>query len=89
MEKMREALCSYLKNMTDRTQKNLKTKSFANVQELFDKAMKRVNTFVNIDTELVGGSEVKDKEGSETREESSSKRAGAELEQEPSKKQKD
>ncbi|GJR76127.1 putative ribonuclease H-like domain-containing protein [Tanacetum coccineum] len=54
--------------------KDLKTKSFANVQELFDKAMKRVNTFVNMDTELVGGSEVKDKEGSETREESSSKR---------------
>ncbi|GJT98646.1 hypothetical protein Tco_1094164 [Tanacetum coccineum] len=42
--------------------------------------MKRVNTFVDMDTELM--------EGSETREESSSKRAGDELEQEPSKKQK-
>ncbi|GJY09126.1 hypothetical protein Tco_0377311 [Tanacetum coccineum] len=42
--------------------------------------MKRVNKFVDMDTELVGGSEV--------REESSSKRAGDELEQEPSKKQK-
>ncbi|GJX71999.1 hypothetical protein Tco_0309170 [Tanacetum coccineum] len=60
--------------------KDLKTKSFANGQELFDKAMKRVNKFVDMDTELVGGSEV--------REESSSKRAGDELEQEPSKKQK-
>ncbi|GJY08576.1 hypothetical protein Tco_0375630 [Tanacetum coccineum] len=63
----------------------LKTMSFANVQELFDKAMKRVNTFVDMDTELVGGSKVRE-EGSETREESSSKRAGDELEQEPSKK---
>ncbi|GKD24477.1 putative ribonuclease H-like domain-containing protein [Tanacetum coccineum] len=46
-----------------------------------------VNTFVDMDTELVGGSEVRE-EGSETKEESSSKRAGDELEQEPSKKQK-
>ncbi|GJS62960.1 hypothetical protein Tco_0677524 [Tanacetum coccineum] len=37
--------------------KDLKTKSFANVQELFDKEMKRVNTFVDMDTELVGDSE--------------------------------
>ncbi|GJS81430.1 putative ribonuclease H-like domain-containing protein [Tanacetum coccineum] len=55
--------------------KDLKTKSFANVQELFDKSMKRVNTFVDMDTKLVGGSEVRE-EGSETREESCSKRAG-------------
>ncbi|GJV13885.1 hypothetical protein Tco_1355426 [Tanacetum coccineum] len=67
--------------------KDLKTKSFANVQELFEKAMKSVNTFVDMDTKLVGGSEVRE-EGSETREESSSKRAGDELEQVPSKKQK-
>ncbi|GJS81813.1 hypothetical protein Tco_0748354 [Tanacetum coccineum] len=40
-----------------------------------------------MDTELVGGSKVRE-EGSETREETSSKRAGDELEQEPSKKQK-
>ncbi|GKD81473.1 hypothetical protein Tco_1348312, partial [Tanacetum coccineum] len=45
-----------------------------------------VNTFVDMDTELVRVSEVRE-EGSETREESSSKRAGDELEQEPSKKQ--
>ncbi|GJR56085.1 hypothetical protein Tco_1406606 [Tanacetum coccineum] len=76
----RSIMCTYLKNMAGWKPKDLKTKSFANVQELFDKAMKRVNTFVNMDTELV--------EGSETREESSSKRAGDELEQEPSKKQK-
>ncbi|GJV04935.1 hypothetical protein Tco_1338504 [Tanacetum coccineum] len=83
----RSIMCTYLKNMAGWKPKDLKTKSFANVQELFDKAMKRVNTFVDMDTELVGGSEVRE-EGSETREESSSKRAGDELEQEPSKKQK-
>ncbi|GKB45571.1 hypothetical protein Tco_0896324, partial [Tanacetum coccineum] len=64
--------------------KDLKNKSFANIQGLFDKAMKRVNTFVDTDTELV---EVR-AEVSETREESSSKRAGEALEQESSKKQK-
>ncbi|GJZ24419.1 hypothetical protein Tco_0561878 [Tanacetum coccineum] len=49
--------------------------------------MKRVNTFVEIDTELVEGTEVR-AEGSETRPEDSSKRAGDELEQENAKKQK-
>ncbi|GJX54131.1 hypothetical protein Tco_0282500 [Tanacetum coccineum] len=50
--------------------------------------MKRVNTFVDIDTELVGGSEGR-AEGNETRaKESSLKRVGDELEQERAKKQK-
>ncbi|GKA40558.1 hypothetical protein Tco_0733151, partial [Tanacetum coccineum] len=57
------------------------------IQKLFDKAMKKVNTFVDMDTELVEGSEVR-AEGSETRAKGSSKRAGEELEQESSKKQK-
>ncbi|GJR93162.1 ribonuclease H-like domain-containing protein [Tanacetum coccineum] len=47
-------MCTYLKNMAGWKPKDLKTKSFANVQELFDKAMKRVNIFVDMDTELVG-----------------------------------
>ncbi|GJT49492.1 retrovirus-related pol polyprotein from transposon TNT 1-94 [Tanacetum coccineum] len=52
-------MCTYLKNIAGWKPKDLKTKSFANVQELFDKAMKMVNTFVNMDTEFVGGSEVR------------------------------
>ncbi|GJY31708.1 hypothetical protein Tco_0415203 [Tanacetum coccineum] len=80
-------MCTYLKNMAGWKPKDLKTKSFATIQDLFDKAMKRVNTFVDMDIELVGGSEVR-AEGSETREESSSKRAGDELEHEKAKKQK-
>ncbi|GJX18300.1 hypothetical protein Tco_0219132 [Tanacetum coccineum] len=81
----RSIMYTYLKNMVGWKPKDLKNKSFANIQELFDKAMKRVNTFVAMDTKLVKGSEVR-AEGSETREEISSKRAGDELEQEKAKK---
>ncbi|GJT79852.1 hypothetical protein Tco_1054194 [Tanacetum coccineum] len=74
-------MTTYLKNMAGWKPKDLKNKSFASVQELFENAMKRVNTFVDIDTELVEGSEIRE-------EESSSKRAGDKLEQEPTKKKK-
>ncbi|GJV21581.1 hypothetical protein Tco_1370601 [Tanacetum coccineum] len=50
-----------------------KNKSFDDIQKLFDKSMKMVTTFVDMDTELVEGSE---------------KRAGEELMQESEKKQK-
>ncbi|GJS82287.1 hypothetical protein Tco_0748828 [Tanacetum coccineum] len=39
----------------------LKNKSFDDIQKLFDKAMKRVNTFVDMDIELVEGSKVRAK----------------------------
>ncbi|GJR84165.1 hypothetical protein Tco_0154950 [Tanacetum coccineum] len=77
-------MCTFLKNMTGWKPKDLKTKSFANVQELFKKAMKRVNTFVDMDTELVEGS----KKAKAKVIKGSSKRAGDELEQERIKKQK-
>ncbi|GJY07114.1 hypothetical protein Tco_0374168, partial [Tanacetum coccineum] len=82
----RSIICTYLKNMAGWKPKDLKTKSFANVQELFDKAMKRENTFVDMDTELIKESSKKAK--AETAQESSSKRAGEALEQESLKKQK-
>ncbi|GJW13592.1 hypothetical protein Tco_0017725 [Tanacetum coccineum] len=82
----RSIMCTYLKNMEGWKPKNLKNKSFANIQELFDKAMKRVNTFVDYRTELVEESSKKAK--AEIAQESSSKRAGDELEQENAKKQK-
>ncbi|GJS84846.1 hypothetical protein Tco_0751387 [Tanacetum coccineum] len=72
----RSIMCTYLKNMAGWKPKDLKSKSFANIQELFDKAFKRVNTFVDFRTELVEGTKM---------EESSKK---AELEQENAKKQK-
>ncbi|GKE24934.1 hypothetical protein Tco_1436446 [Tanacetum coccineum] len=60
---------------------HLKTKSFEDIQMLFDKEMKRVNTFIDMNTELVNDSKTR-------AEESSSKRAGTELEPEVAKKQK-
>ncbi|GJY20742.1 hypothetical protein Tco_0393308 [Tanacetum coccineum] len=92
----RSIMCTYLKNMEGWKPKSLKNKSFANIQELFDKAMKRVNTFVDYRTELVEESskkaETKLEENLKKAEaevmEGSSKRAGTELEQEVTKKQK-
>ncbi|GJU72945.1 hypothetical protein Tco_1264350, partial [Tanacetum coccineum] len=49
----RSIMCTYLKNMEGWKPKSFKNKSFANIQELFDKAMKRVNTFVDYRTKLV------------------------------------
>ncbi|GKB09420.1 retrovirus-related pol polyprotein from transposon TNT 1-94 [Tanacetum coccineum] len=66
-------MSTYLKNMAGYKHNQLKNKSFDEIQKLFDKAMKRVNTFVDMDTELV---------------EDSSKREGTKLEQEVTKKQK-
>ncbi|GJT08583.1 hypothetical protein Tco_0843045 [Tanacetum coccineum] len=93
----RSIMCTYLKNMEGWKPKNLKNKSFANIQELFDKAMKRVNTFVDYRTELVEESSKKaeieleenlKKAEAEIAQESSSKRARDELEQDNAKKQK-
>ncbi|GJT36840.1 hypothetical protein Tco_0936705 [Tanacetum coccineum] len=48
------------KGILDGKPKRLKSKSFANIQELFDKAFKRVNTFVDFRTELVKGTEMEE-----------------------------
>ncbi|GJR30425.1 hypothetical protein Tco_1106657 [Tanacetum coccineum] len=69
----RKIMCTYLKNMEGKKLKYLKNKSFDSIQKMFDRAFKRVDTFVDFRTDLVEGS---------------SKRAGEELEQENSKKQK-
>ncbi|GJR90689.1 hypothetical protein Tco_0214700 [Tanacetum coccineum] len=62
----RKIMCTYLKNMEGKKPKDLKNKSFDSIQKMFDRAFKRVNTFVDFRTDLVEGS---------------SKRAGEELEQ--------
>nr|GFB69680.1 hypothetical protein [Tanacetum cinerariifolium] len=82
----RSLMCTYLKNMNGWKIKSLKKKSFAKIQELFDKAMKRINTFVDFRTELVDESSKKAEV--EITQEDSLKRAGDELEQETTKKQK-
>ncbi|GJT80936.1 hypothetical protein Tco_1055278 [Tanacetum coccineum] len=95
----RSIMCTYLKNMAGWKPKDLKRKSFANIQELFDKAFKRVNTFVNFRTKLVEGTKMEESskkaevmeessKRAEIAQESSSKRARDELEQENAKKQK-
>ncbi|GJT58173.1 hypothetical protein Tco_0993227 [Tanacetum coccineum] len=66
-------MCTYLKNMEGKKPKDLKNKYFDSIKNMFDRAFKRVNTFVDLRTDLVEGS---------------SKRAGEELEQESLKKQK-
>ncbi|GKA94640.1 hypothetical protein Tco_0816678 [Tanacetum coccineum] len=69
----RKIMCTYQKNMEGKKPKDLKNRSFDSIQKMFDRAFKRVNTFVDSRTDLVEGS---------------SKRAGEELEKESSKKQK-
>ncbi|GJX38104.1 hypothetical protein Tco_0251407 [Tanacetum coccineum] len=62
----RNIMSTYLKNMAGYKYNQVKNKRFDDIQKLFDKAIKRLNTFVDMDTELVKGSElileVKDKE---------------------------
>ncbi|GJV53909.1 hypothetical protein Tco_1449650 [Tanacetum coccineum] len=72
----RSIMCTYLKNIEGWKPKSLKNESFANIQELFDKAMKRVNTFVDYRTELV---EESSKKAKTELEESSSKKTKAEI----------
>ncbi|GJZ21300.1 hypothetical protein Tco_0558339 [Tanacetum coccineum] len=57
----RNTMSTYLKNMAGYKHNQLKNKSFDDIKKLFDKAMKRVNTFIDMDTELVEGSEVRAK----------------------------
>nr|GEU94292.1 hypothetical protein [Tanacetum cinerariifolium] len=49
----RKIMCTYLKNVEGKKLKDFKNKSFDSVQKMFDKAFKRVNTFVDFITELV------------------------------------
>nr|GEY25877.1 hypothetical protein [Tanacetum cinerariifolium] len=79
-------MCTYLKNMDRWKPKSLKNKSCAKIQELFDKVMKRINTFVDFRTELMKESS-KIVEAEITQKESS-KRTRDELEQKTVKKQK-
>ncbi|GJX07397.1 hypothetical protein Tco_0195329 [Tanacetum coccineum] len=76
----RNTMSTYLKNMAGYKHNQLNSKSYDEIQEMFDKEMKRVNTFVDMNTELVKDSKTKAK--------GSSKRAGDKLEQEKAKKQK-
>ncbi|GKC67182.1 hypothetical protein Tco_1099780, partial [Tanacetum coccineum] len=69
----RKIMCTYLKNMEGYKLQELKLKRFDSIQEMFNRAFKRVNTFEDFRTELVEGKE---------------NRAGTELIQENAKKRK-
>ncbi|GJR44512.1 hypothetical protein Tco_1312615 [Tanacetum coccineum] len=53
----RNTMSTYLKNMAGYKHNQLKRKSYNEIQEMFDKEMKRVNTFVDMNAELVKGNE--------------------------------
>nr|GEY16850.1 hypothetical protein [Tanacetum cinerariifolium] len=76
-------MCTYLKNLEGMKPIDLNG-SFDSIQKMFDRAFKRVSTFVDYKTELVEESSKKAK--AEVMEQESSKRACTELEQESSKK---
>ncbi|GJU40723.1 hypothetical protein Tco_1193680 [Tanacetum coccineum] len=80
----RKLYCNYLKNMEGYTLKQLKGFKFEVIKDMFDKAFKRVNTFVDYTIELVEESSKR----AEAEKESSSKREGEGLESNNSKKQK-
>nr|GEU44651.1 hypothetical protein [Tanacetum cinerariifolium] len=73
----RKQMCTYLKNVVRFTQNQLKSKSFKEVQQAFNKTMDWINNFEAIDSEAVKDRVVE-----------SSKRAREELESKKSKKQK-
>ncbi|GJT58714.1 hypothetical protein Tco_1002247 [Tanacetum coccineum] len=73
----RNLMSTYLKNMGGYKYNQLKSKSYDEIQKLFDNEMKRVNTFIPMDSEVV-----KSKEGTEE----SFKRTEDELESDKSKK---
>ncbi|GKA48041.1 hypothetical protein Tco_0740999 [Tanacetum coccineum] len=83
---------TYLKNMDGYKHTQLKNKSFEEIQMLFEKEMKRVNIFVDMDAELVKGNETIESEVDRAVPElaaGSSKRVlEEELDQESSKRQK-
>nr|GEU90207.1 putative ribonuclease H-like domain-containing protein [Tanacetum cinerariifolium] len=51
----RKIMCTYLKNMKGYKLKDLKLKEFDSIQEMFDRAFRRVNTFEDFRPKLVEG----------------------------------
>ncbi|GJR54066.1 hypothetical protein Tco_1404587 [Tanacetum coccineum] len=89
----RTQMSTYLKHMGGYTYKRLKGKSFDEIQKLFDKEMKRVNTFVAMGSKVQERKEKKEEGREETTKASRKKmlgrkRAGKEQQKESSKKQK-
>ncbi|GJR27187.1 hypothetical protein Tco_1103419 [Tanacetum coccineum] len=56
----RNIMSTYLKNVAGYKHTQLKNKSFEEIQMLFEKEMKRVNIFADMDAELVKGKEIRE-----------------------------
>ncbi|GJV52626.1 hypothetical protein Tco_1448367 [Tanacetum coccineum] len=87
----RNQMSIYLKHMGGYKHNQLKGRSYDEIQKLFDKEMKRVNSFVAMNSEAQEISGKKDESSSkkaEIAQDSSAKRAGDKLESDKSKKQK-
>ncbi|GKB35037.1 hypothetical protein Tco_0879979 [Tanacetum coccineum] len=82
----RNQMCTYLKHMAGYKHTQLKNKSFEEIQMLFDKSMKWINSFVPMDSEVVKGS---GKKGESSRKKAvNKKRAGEKPSKESVKRQK-
>nr|GFA11971.1 hypothetical protein [Tanacetum cinerariifolium] len=77
-------ICTYMKNIKGYKQKEFKGKSFDAIKKTFDKVYMRVNTFIDMNTEIV--EEILKKTQAEVTE-GSSKRAREEIEQESARRQ--
>ncbi|GKA17575.1 hypothetical protein Tco_0697412 [Tanacetum coccineum] len=87
----RNQMSIYLKHMGGYKHNQLKDRSYDEIQKLFNKEMKRVNSFVAMNSEAQEISEKKDESSSKKAkivQDSSAKRAGDKLESNKSKKQK-
>nr|GEV86810.1 hypothetical protein [Tanacetum cinerariifolium] len=82
--RQKSLMCTYMKNMEGYKQKDFKGKSFNVINKMFDKVYKRVNTFVDMNIEILEES-LKKTQAEVT--EGSSKRARDEIEQESAKRQ--
>ncbi|GJX55498.1 hypothetical protein Tco_0285395 [Tanacetum coccineum] len=58
----RNQMSTYLKNMARYKHSQLKRKSYDEIQKLFGKEIKRVNTFVDMNSEVGRGSETRTEE---------------------------
>ncbi|GJT04996.1 hypothetical protein Tco_0839458 [Tanacetum coccineum] len=84
---LRNKMVTYLKHIGNYTHTQLKSKSFEEIQKLYEKEQKWINDFVPLDSEMVKDSGKEDVD-SQKKAESSKKRSRAEHDEESVKKQK-
>ncbi|GJS02631.1 hypothetical protein Tco_0319139 [Tanacetum coccineum] len=71
---IRNRMCAYLKNMGGYKHNQLKGRSYEEIQKLFDKAYKQVNSFVPMDSEVVKSNELVEAKKDDDQEEAEMKK---------------